>query len=368
MGLTWGKLGSRLYKSAKSKRVPISGQFELTARCNLQCKMCYICRPATDRNSIQRERTAEEWIRLAKEARDAGMLYLLLTGGEIFLRKDFMEIYTEISRMGFHIEIYTNATLITPEIANALGRIPPAKVGVTIYGASPETYERVCGNRKGYRLAKRGVDLLLAEGITVWLKTTIVKGNVDDFDKIAQYAENLGVEFGIVSYISPRREGKCTNPEGERLSPSELLCFREYSNNYFTTRHAQMNYDSKTCFDEDRTAIDGEELCSKSVDAFDCTAGKCSFWITWDGRMTPCPLMDKPQTLPLEDGFTNAWKDIQKGCSLIPMSVDCKECSNKDECIPCPARLKMETGYYDKPAPYLCELIKEMNARKGVNI
>lgn len=368
MGLTWGQLGNKLYKLAKSNRVPISGQFELTARCNLHCKMCYVCRHASDKEAMQKERTAAEWISIAKEARDAGMLYLLLTGGEVFLRKDFMQIYSEIAKMGFNIEIYTNATMITPEIAKALGRIPPSKIGVTLYGASPETYEKVCGNANGFDMAMRGVDLLLAEGITVWLKTTVIKGNVDDFDKIAEYADKRGIEFGTVSYISPRREGCGTCPEAERLSPSELISFRKHADNYFSSKSSQDSMpDSENCIVEEEAAegYNKDKPVIKSTDAFDCTAGKCSFWITWDGHMTPCALMDGPYTFPFKNGFTNAWQDIQKGCSSVPVCSECQECSYKEMCMPCPARLKIETGFYNKSAPYLCELMKSIYLKGG---
>jgi len=369
VGLTWGQLGNKLYKSAKLNRVPISGQFELTARCNLQCKMCYVCKSANDEEAIQRERTAAEWISLAKEAREAGMLYLLLTGGEVFLRKDFMEIYSEIARMGFHIEIYTNATMITPDIAKALGRIPPSKIGVTIYGASPETYEKVCGNANGFNLAMRGINLLLSEGITLWLKTTVIKDNVDDFDKIAEYADKRGIEFGTVNYISPRREGGGTCPEAQRLSPKELISFREHANNYFSKKSVQDSIPNpEICnVEEEPAEIHNKEmLFSKSTDAFNCAAGKCGFWVTWDGRMTPCALMDDPYTLPFKNGFTRAWDDIQKLCFSIPVCTECQECSYKAQCMPCPARLKIETGFYNKSAPYLCELIKGTYIEKEV--
>ncbi len=369
--LTWGKLGRKLYDSAKLSRVPISGQFELTARCNLHCKMCYVCKYASDKEAMSKERTAEEWLAIAREAKEAGMLYLLITGGEVFLRKDFMYIYSELVKMGFHIEIYTNATMITPDIAKALGRIPPSKIGITIYGASYETYERVCGNGNAFNLAIRGIDLLLAEGITVWLKTTIVKGNVKDFYNIAKIAEERGIELGMISYISPRREGCGTFPEAERLSPFELVKFREDAGRYFESKSGQAyNIDYEDGIEEKEIQEADEEIKEKEAasnkDAFNCIAGKCAFWITWDGRMTPCALMDEPYSHPFEEGFKNAWVDVQKGCALIPSCYECKQCEHKDICMPCPARLKIETGFYDKAAPYLCEVMRESYAGKEV--
>lgn len=87
MGTTWGKLGDKLLKQANQMRIPIGGQFELTSRCNLKCKMCYVSCPSNDKNALSREHSADEWIKIAKEARDAGMLYLLLTGGEVFFAR-----------------------------------------------------------------------------------------------------------------------------------------------------------------------------------------------------------------------------------------------------------------------------------------
>lgn len=74
------------YLFAKSSRqgVPLSGTFELTARCNLDCRMCYIHKRANDRAAAARERTTAQWLDLAKECQDAGTLLLLLTGGEPF--------------------------------------------------------------------------------------------------------------------------------------------------------------------------------------------------------------------------------------------------------------------------------------------
>lgn len=367
MDLTWGQLGRKLYKSAKLNQIPISGQFELTARCNLSCKMCYVSKSNNDNDAIHRELSSSEWISLAYAARDAGMLYLLLTGGEVFIRKDFMEIYSEIAKMGFHTEIYTNATMITPSIAKALGQIPPSKVGVTIYGASDSTYQKVCGNGKAYDLTMRGIDLLVSEGITVWLKSAIIKENVGDFERIAEYAQKRGLNYGTVSYISPRREGCGTYPEAERLSPLELINFRKDANSYFSKKMEQNLVTEDMCaIEEDKVnEIETKEILQNSNDPFDCIAGKCGFWVTWDGRMTPCALMDAPYSLPFKSGFKYAWDEIKKLCLTIPVCMECQGCVHKEECMPCPARLKLETGFYNKPAPYLCEQYKVSSLTEG---
>ena len=105
------------YLNAKcsAKGIPLSGHFELTTRCNLDCKMCYV-----HNNANKNELTAEEWIRIGEEASNRGMMFLLLAGGEPFLRKDFKEIYSALSKMGLMISINTNGSYIDDEMFDFL--------------------------------------------------------------------------------------------------------------------------------------------------------------------------------------------------------------------------------------------------------
>lgn len=134
---------------AALQTVPISGAFELTPRCNFRCKMCYIRMTPQQMTAIGRERTALEWLEMGRQARDAGLLFLLLTGGEPFLRPDFEEIYTGLTKMGLSISINTNGSLLDDGLRALFRRLPPAMVNVTVYGASAAGYETLCGDGAG---------------------------------------------------------------------------------------------------------------------------------------------------------------------------------------------------------------------------
>ncbi|MCX8128932.1 MAG: radical SAM protein [Clostridia bacterium] len=371
MSTSWSQLNDKIMEQAAKKKVPVVGQFELTPRCNLQCKMCYICRRENDYEILAEEISAHAWIQLAAGARDAGMLYLLLTGGEVFLRQDFKTIYEEISMMGFVTEIFTNATLITPQVAKWLGRIPPSKVAVSIYGASPETYRVVCGSASSYERTVRGIDLLLSEGITVDLRTTIIKGNKNDFTKLADFAEKRNLEFGIVNYISPRREKGDTSPEAERLSPDELAEFEVYVQSYYQDKDPDKKENEQT-FEScsDNTAADRLKISylpDNSCESFRCTAGHSSFWITWNGQMIPCGQVNTPTVSLIKNNFSEAWTKLQRLCSRVPACKECDICSLSEYCMSCPAVLEAETGAFDKPSPYLCELAKKRMNLKLIN-
>src|SRR5699024_6376908 len=116
--------------------IPLSGTFELTPVCNMNCRMCYVRMSREEQEAVHPLRTAKEWLELGKTARDRGMLYLLLTGGEPFLRPDFREILSGLHQMGLLITINSNGTLIDESVVEWLKESPPVRINITLYGAS----------------------------------------------------------------------------------------------------------------------------------------------------------------------------------------------------------------------------------------
>lgn len=129
-----------LFMKAQAKGIPLSGSFELTARCNFDCRMCYIHRRSRDREALMGEKNADWWVTLAKQAKEHGTLLLLLTGGEPLLRRDFDEIYTACKSLGLLTSVNTNGVLLDEDKLRLLREYPPQRVNISLYGASPETY------------------------------------------------------------------------------------------------------------------------------------------------------------------------------------------------------------------------------------
>jgi MoaA/NifB/PqqE/SkfB family radical SAM enzyme len=363
METAYSLLIEKLSRQASNNKIPLNGAFELTSRCNFNCRMCYIHNQSNDCGAIGRELTTEQWIRLATEARDAGMLDLILTGGEIFLRRDFKEIYESVARMGFNISLYTNASLIDEKKAKWLGKIPPTAMEITLYGASAETYEKVCGNGNAYEKVVHAIDLLLAEGINIELKTTATEDNLNDYDAMAEFSFKRGIPLSIVDYLYPvRSSSQKTN--ACRLTPEKLVNFQEIV--YHTNRRLFGIYSKGAAAPDssnftEKLAQDLDDIAptpQRAESAFSCNAGSSDFWITWDGRMLPCGALEEPSFHPLVIGFNNAWNGLTEACDKIPVCQECKNCELLSHCDVCPAKLKSETGCYNQPAPYLCELAR----------
>lgn len=364
MKTAYDLLIEKLSMQAGLKRIPLNGAFELTSRCNYNCKMCYVHDPSKAIDLIGKELTADQWIRIAEDARDAGMLNLVLTGGEIFLRSDIEDIYERLSRMGFKITLYTNGSLIDEAKAKWLGRIPPTSMEITLYGASAETYEKLCGNSAGYERTIKAVDMLMAEGINLELKMTVTYDNMGDMEQLAEFAYKRGLPLSIVDYLFPQMA--CESPDCCRLSPRDLVDFmKKYFSAtdrlreaYSTGELPKQTLERAARIVQDIEKLDRDKESKKRKSAFTCKAGTSSFWVNWEGIMVPCGMMKEPAINLLQTSFNEAWDRLCEGIYDIPACSECEQCSMKMFCDVCPAKLKTETGHYDRPAPYLCELAR----------
>src|SRR5438874_13536270 len=109
--VTYGAFSESLHRQVRAARAPLNGTIEITRRCPLVCAHCYNNLPMGDRKAQLEELTAADHRRLLDAVADMGTLWLLFTGGEIFARPDFLEIYTHAKRNGFLVTLFTNGTL-----------------------------------------------------------------------------------------------------------------------------------------------------------------------------------------------------------------------------------------------------------------
>ncbi len=332
--------------------IPVSGTFELTPRCNLRCKMCYVRLTPEEMKPLGRERTAAEWLDLAGEAVNAGMTFLLITGGEPTIREDFPEIYAGLVKMGLSISINTNATLLTPAIRRLWHEFPPAQVNVTLYGTCREDYEQLCGSSDAFDRVTEGIDWLKSEGILVHLNTTITPVNLPHWEQIESFAKERGLDLRMTAYCFPpvRRDECGSCQEYARLDPEiagELIVrdmyYRE-GRGAVLRRLADIDTPLQTACDLDL----GEPM--------KCMAGRSQFWINWNGSMTACGMLSDPVFRPFDCGFSEAWEQLQKAIDLIKLCPDCINCNESSTCTNCAAVTFAETGRFDGKPEYMCKM------------
>ncbi|MGN0383514.1 MAG: radical SAM/SPASM domain-containing protein [Eubacterium sp.] len=347
-----------LMQKAAQNTVPVSGTFELTPLCNLSCKMCYIRMTPEEMKKKGQMHDAEEWISLGRQCVDAGMLFLLLTGGEPFLREDFFDIFHSLKSMGLIVTINSNGTMINETLAGRLIDDPPAKINITLYGSSNTTYERLCGQKSGYDKVVNAIKMLRQAGVLVNVNYSITPYNVDDMEAIFELCRELEVPVNPTAYMFPpvRNAGEGKVEDNTRLSPCMAGCARFKSEKLkYTPEQFEMRKEAvKSGLDVD---IEYDECDGREPDEkMGCMAGKSSFWITWDGRMTPCGMMNVPVAYPFKDGFADSWKRINEEVNKIFLPPECKMCNNRRICGICAALAMAETGSSSKKPEYLCEM------------
>ena len=349
------KITEYLYKKAALAGVPLSGTFELTPLCNMDCKMCYVKLTACQQSKIRPLATASAWLSLAKKLKKEGMLYLLLTGGEPFLHPEFREIMQGLHEMGLLITINSNGTLIDEETVEWLKKYPPVRINITLYGKNNETYNRLCGNNKGFSQTEKAIKLLKQAGIPVKLNCSVTPHNACDLEAISDFAKQNELALQVATYMFPpaRRDSTMTG-KNDRFPPEKAAFYTAYSE-YLTLgkeRFLKMG--------DNLIMPDGsDDDCASIGEGVGCRAGKCSFWVTWEGYLTPCGMFpcDKENNV-FEKEFNICWQSVREKTAQIRLPKECANCSLKQNCRACAAMVITESGCFEDVPIYRCKMSK----------
>lgn len=345
-----------LHAKGNKYGIPVSGNFELTARCNFNCKMCYVHLQKDVKSLMEKELSADQWLSVASDARDKGTLFLLLTGGEPFLRTDFEQIYRELLKMGMVVSVNTNASLYNEDMRRLFRAYPPMRLNVSLYGGSEETYQRLCGNAS-FEKVYCNLKSMKEDGLNVRLNVSLTPDNAGDMERIHEISKELNLQAKATSYMYPpvRVTGQIGINEGrfDADTAGKIMAkwnyLRETEEAFLKKADNIPEFPESECWDD---CVDSPEEGVK------CRAGRSSFWMTWDGKMLPCGTMDLDASYPLKVGFEAAWEEVRKRTAEIRMPKECSSCVLKSYCGVCAANCKAETGEFSKRPQYLCEMTK----------
>ena len=335
-------------KISGSRRVPLVIGLELTARCNLNCRHCYINLAQSDEKARAGELSFEEIDHISDDAVKLGTLWVILTGGEPLLREDFIDIYLLLKKKGLLVSVLTNATLITEKHVEVFKMYPPRSLEVSIYGADRKIYEDVTRTPKAYAAFNKGLGLCLESGLDILFKTLDSKSLNGQLKKMQDLVLDNGkgvleVESTLISRIDKNHEksreihrerlpGKGLNTLGAGALPEE--CSPSHINRF------------------------GGNL-------FLCNAGINSCWVSSDGMAHVCTTMRSQQLqYDLKQGnLEDYWGKEVPGILGLKSSrrdfeYSCGKCYQRRSCRWCPALSWVETSKLDEPLDFVCSRIK----------
>jgi radical SAM protein with 4Fe4S-binding SPASM domain len=208
----------RISARAERRHVPLSVQIELTGRCNLDCQHCYldIHHPPRD------EMTSEEVRGVLAQLRRAGTFFLTLTGGEMFLRPDALEIAAEARRLGFALRLFTSGTRLGRREADAIAQLGVMSVELSLYSHRAAAHDAITRRPGSHRRTLRAALLLRRRGVHVVLKAPLMRPTGSDYPGLLALGERLGVPFKLDPSLIARRDGNRT-PLALRAVPQVLV-------------------------------------------------------------------------------------------------------------------------------------------------
>lgn len=333
----YGEFSKRLHKKAFDSRLPINGTFDITSRCNLRCAHCYI-----QGINFGDELTYPEICRILDQIADEGCLWLLITGGEPLVRPDFMDIYQYAKGKGLFITLFTNGTLLTPEIADFLAKLQPFSIEITLYGMSADTYEKVTGVPGAFERCLRGIELLRERKLYLRLKSMVFSTNRHELEDIKRYADSIGVPFRFDCLINGKLDGSL-EPAKLRLSPDEIVML-------------DLAYEKQVKAWHDYIERYGTVPASDYL--YTCGAGLNSFHISSTGQLSVCTVSREPgydlRRGTFRDGFYNAFPNVR--AKKRTRFSECQICELKGICDQCPAWGQLEHGDPEAKVDFLCQV------------
>jgi len=357
--LSYGAFSADLHQRQAGERVPLQVSIEVTRRCPLECLHCYNNLPMGDMEARQRELSKEEHFRMLDELVEMGCFWILYTGGEIFARKDFLEIYTYAKKKGFLITLFTNGTIINEQIADYLAEWPPFAIEITLYGRTRETYEALTAIPGSYDRCLRGIKLLKDRGLPLKLKTVATSINKHEVVAMRQFAEEeLGVEFKMDGQVNPRID--CSqSPLAVRLTPEEVV--------------ALDMQDPKVASEYRKLAQRdlGNPPNLSTVDTvYICGGGFNSFAVNAYGEVGIC-VISQQETFSIRGaGIERVWKESLRQLRDRKRTrvTKCIECRIQSLCAMCPANGELENGDRESPVAFLCNVAHLRAASIGAEV
>ena len=329
----------RVWDKSANDNSPLKVQFEITYRCNIHCVHCYTD-PFNTPAHLRKELTLDQLLKIFDELAEAGVLWMLLTGGEAFVHPQFKRIYLEAKARGFIVSLFSNGTVITEDLADFLAQDPPFKLEVSCHAATPETFDKITQVPDSFRRFEEGIRKILDRKLPLKIKTKAMTLNQGELSKVKAFVESLGLEFHLYTKIYPRLNGDLSSTQ-YRLS-GEFIAELE-------------------CGDILKNFASEEERCTLKPPSddrlFRCGCGKSSFTINPYGMLRACTFTVWPtydlKVIPFREAFDQLVQTIRN--ARYTGDSACKICSAYTLCDKNPAIAVYETGSMEAPVPYFCE-------------
>lgn len=312
--------GSEFVPFAQSRRIPTTAQLEVTSQCHLTCVHCKSV--VHDRDE---ELDTETWQKIMRELKRLGTTTINFTGGEVFLRPDFLDLVDYAEELGFKTSMLTTGTLITQPRIDRLKKLKHLKrVAMSLYSLRPHPHEAITQSDT----MKKTLTTLLKmrqQGLPAEAQAVVLQDNWRDVHAMRAFCTERDIPFRTTFLIYPRDDGF----HGTRLRKADTSvvahlsrALQPYHEEYF-----------------DCGTLEKENTI--------CNVGRTVVGVTAKGEYLPCPSFRLPFGSLAEGTLSDMWKDssmMDRVLGLKKKEVLCHTCDAGKKCFHCTGLALAEVG------------------------
>jgi radical SAM protein with 4Fe4S-binding SPASM domain len=329
---------------AQKLNIPLSVQLDLTYRCNERCVHCYLD------HDDHGEMTTDEIKHLLDEMADAGVFILTLSGGEIFLRKDFFDILEHARRLMFCVKLKSNAVLVREREAARLRDLNIESIQVSIYSHRPEVHDAITLIPGSLKRSLDAIRFLKSQGLKVIIANVLMTQNMQDYSGVRALAKELGVECTLDPTVTPMMDGNRSTVD---LGVGHSVLHQVFR-------------DTSLVGDIDEFCAIPPAAGEDELESTPCSAGHTACYVSPYGDVFPCVQFPLPTGNVRKQRFIDIWRHSDQMSEVRSIRLKdlttCTSCTHVSNCTRCPGLAFME-GNMRGPSTQDCE---KSFARTGV--
>ncbi len=342
-------LMAEVHQKALRSGIPMDVHIDVTYRCNERCVHCYLD------HDDHGELTTAEIKGILDQLADAGVFFLTFSGGEVFMRHDFLELVAYARRLQFNVKVKTNAVMIREYEAQQLKALGVERIQISVYSHRPEVHDAITKLPGSLKRTIKAIRFLRFQGLKVTIANVLMTANMFDYAGVQALAKELDVAYTLDPTITPKMDGDMS-VLNLRIPGSEL----------------------HRVFRSESLIGNVEEFCAPpqpasedELDSFPCSAGHTACYISPYGDVFPCVQFPLPSGNVRRQKFIDIWRYSPQLADVRSIRAKdlpvCSTCSHVGTCTRCPGLAYME-GNMRGPSTADCEKSFQRTAIPSANM
>lgn len=338
-------------------KIPFVVMIELTYNCNEKCVHCF--NPGASRNENEKSTRADReeidvshYEKLLNDLQQMGVVKIILTGGDPFIKKDVWKLIEMIYNRDFALDIYTNGLALLGRVEN-LAKFYPRSVGLSVYSAKDNIHDSITRVKNSLKKTLLVATDIADYGIPIYFKCPIMYHNSTSYYTVSELAKQYGaipqIDINLINSV----DGDTSITEQLQVDGELLeIILRDPNIPLYVGKEAP-NYGSQ----------------EKDKNQTFCGAGTNLMNITPEGDVTPCNSFPTQFGNLKERSFLEIWNN-SKTLNVWQHTViaDYEECGTHERCgfcNRCPGQSYIEHGTPLKASSANCHIASaRMNLAK----